>query len=86
MLQVRVAGAVVKEANRAAVLERLNKLNEGFKVFKYYVNEGGDIIIESCMPAGDSEFAPELVHAVIDVVLKHLNEEYANIMKIVWAN
>lgn len=86
MLQVRVAGEVVKEANRAAVLERLNKLNEGFKVFKYYVNEGGDIIIESCMPAGDAEFAPELVHAVIDVVLKHLNEEYANIMKIVWAN
>ena len=86
MLQVRVAGAVVKENNKAAVLERLNKLNESFKVFKYYVNEGGDIVIESCMPAGDAEFAPELVHAVIDVVLRHLNEEYSNLMKIVWEN
>lgn len=86
MLQVRVAAAVVKEGNKTAVLEHLNKLNEGFKVFKYYANESGDIIIESCMPSGDAEFAPELVHAVIDVVLKHLNEEYANIMKVVWAN
>ena len=32
------------------------------------------------------EFVPGLVHAVIDVILKHLQEEYARIMKLVWAN
>ena len=34
----------------------------------------------------DEEFMPELVHAVIDVVLKHLNEEYPKLMKTVWSN
>ena len=86
MVQVRVAAAVVKEGNRTAIMEHINKLNETYKVFKYYVNEGGDIVIESCIPSTDEEFVPGLVHAVIDVILKHLQEEYAQIMKLVWAN
>lgn len=86
MVQVRVANSVVKEDNRAAVMEHLNSLNEKYKVFKYYINNNGDIVIESCLPATDNEFVPGIVHAVINVILKHLAEEYAKIMKIVWSN
>ena len=86
MLQVRVGAGLVKESNKAAVMEHMNSLNENYKVFKYYANENGDIVIESCIPTTDEEFMPELVHAVIDVVLKHLNEEYAKLMKTVWSN
>lgn len=83
MLQVRVGAGLVKESNKAAVMEHMNSLNENYKVFKYYANENGDIVIESCIPTTDEEFMPELVHAVIDVVLKHLNEEYPKLMKTV---
>ena len=86
MLQVRVGSGLVKESNKAAVMEHMNSLNENYKVFKYYANENGDIVIESCIPTTDEEFMPELVHAVIDVVLKHLNEEYPKLMKTVWSN
>ena len=86
MLQVRVGAGLVKESNKAAVMEHMNSLNENYKVFKYYANENGDIVIESCIPTNGEEFMPELVHAVIDVVLKHLNEEYPKLMKTVWAN
>ena len=86
MLQVRVGAGLVKESNKAAVMEHMNSLNEIYKVFKYYANENGDIVIESCIPTTDEEFMPELVHAVIDVVLKHLNEEYPKLMKTVWSN
>lgn len=86
MLQVRVGAGLVKDANKAAVLEHLNALNENFKVFKYYVAGNGDIVIESCIPTTDDDFVPEMVHAVIDVVLKHLNEEYPKLMKVVWAD
>ena len=86
MLQVRVGAGLVKEYNKAAVMEHMNSLNENYKVFKYYANENGDIVIESCIPTTDEEFMPELVHAVIDVVLKHLNEEYPKLMKTVWSN
>ena len=86
MLQVRVGAGLVKESNKAAVMEHMNSMNENYKVFKYYANENGDIVIESCIPTTDEEFMPELVHAVIDVVLKHLNEEYPKLMKTVWSN
>ena len=86
MLQVRVGAGLVKESNKAAVMEHMNSLNENYKDFKYYANENGDIVIESCIPTTDEEFMPELVHAVIDVVLKHLNEEYPKLMKTVWSN
>ena len=86
MLQVRVGAGLVKESNKAAVMEHMNSLNENYKVFKYYANENGDIVIESCIHTTDEEFMPELVHAVIDVVLKHLNEEYPKLMKTVWSN
>ena len=86
MLQVRVGAGLVKESNKTAVMEHMNSLNENYKVFKYYANENGDIVIESCIPTTDEEFMPELVHAVIDVVLKHLNEEYPKLMKTVWSN
>ena len=86
MLQVRVGAGLVKESNKAAVMEHMNSLNENYKVFKYYANENSDIVIESCIPTTDEEFMPELVHAVIDVVLKHLNEEYPKLMKTVWSN
>ena len=86
MVQVRVAGGVVKEANRAAVLAHLNQLNEKYKVFKYFVSESGDITIESCAPTTDDGFDPNVIHAIIDVILKHLADEYPQIMKVVWAN
>lgn len=85
MLQVRVAAAVVKDANKEAVMALLNKMNGQFKVFKYYVDEEGSIILESCIPTTDNEFMPGLVHAVIDVVVRHLNEYNAETMKTVWA-
>ena len=86
MLQVRVGAGLVKDSNRAAVMAHMNSLNENYKVLKYYGNENDDIVIESCIPTTDEEFMPELVHAVIDVVLKHLNEEYPKLMKTVWSN
>ncbi len=86
MVQVRVAVGVVKDANKNCVMEHINELNRKYKVFKYYINDNGDIVIESCIPATDDGFVPGLVHAVIDIVLKHLTEEYPKIMKVVWSN
>ena len=76
MLQVRVANGVVKESN---------KLNEMYKIFKYYVTDSGDIIIESCIPSSDKEFLPEMIYTAINIILSHLKEEYPKIMKAVWA-
>lgn len=86
MIQVRVAGNLVKADKRAAVMDHLNALNENYKVFKYYLSDAGDIVIESCLTFTEDNFSPELIHAVINVILQHLTEEYSKIMKVVWSN
>ena len=86
MFQVRVAEKVVNDKNKAAVEALLNELNKKYKVFKYYVGEGGDLCLDSCIPSTAEFFDPNIIHAVIDVVLKHLTEEYPTLMKEIWAN
>ncbi|MDD4320726.1 MAG: hypothetical protein PHH31_04135 [Acidaminococcaceae bacterium] len=86
MFQVRVAEKVVTDANKVAVEGILNAYNMKFKVFKYYVGEGGDICLDSCMPATAESFDCNIVHAVIDVILKHLTDEYPKLMKEIWGN
>lgn len=85
MIQVRVAVSVVNEGNKQAVLEHINAMNAKYKVFKYYVADNGDICLDSCLTDTEESFDPRLVHTVIDVILRHLTEEYPNLMSLVWA-
>lgn len=85
MIQVRVAAAVINDENKKAVLEHINALNGKFKVFKYYISDNGDICLDSCLTDAEESFDPRLVHTVIDVILRHLTEEYPNLMSLVWA-
>lgn len=84
MVQVRVAAGVLNDGNRAGVLEHLNELNKKYKVFKYYEGDNGDICLDSCITTTDDGFEPSIIHTVIDVILKHLTEEYPNLMSKVW--
>ena len=85
MIQVRVAAAVVNDENKQAVLAHINAMNGKYKVFKYYITDNGDICLDSCLTNTEESFDSRLVHTVIDVILRHLTEEYPNLMSLVWA-
>ena len=85
MIQVRVAAAVVNDENKQGVLAHINAMNGKYKVFKYYITDNGDICLDSCLTDTEESFDPRLVHTVIDVILRHLTEEYPNLMSLVWA-
>lgn len=84
MFQVLVARKAVTAENKVALEDLLNSYNKQFKVFKYYTNDEGDICLDTCMPSTAESFDPIVVRSVIDVVLKHLQEKYADIMKVAW--
>ena len=85
MLRIWVAQKVVTDTNRAQLEACFNRMNQHYKIFKYYATEEGDIVLDCCIPSADEHFDSRLVRTVIDVVLKHLQEEYAEIMKVVWS-
>ena len=86
LVRVWVAANVVTDANRARVAEFMNEMNRHFKVFKYYVNEEGDVVIDCCLPSDEAHFDGEVVSMVVDVVLQHLQEKYGELMAAVGEN
>ncbi len=49
-------------------------MNRRYKVFKYYGNEEGDIILDVCLMADAEHFDPVMATTAIDLVLQHLQE------------
>lgn len=86
MIHVRLGVKLLKDTNKEALLTYFNALNSRYKVFKYYANNQGDLIIESCLATSNDAFVPEMIHVIIDVILKHLIKEYPVLMKTVWGN
>lgn len=84
MMRVRLGTKLVNEKNETALLRHFNSMNAKYKVFKYSANAAGDVVLESCLTTGEENFRPELVHVVLDLMLKHLREEYTAFMRLVW--
>lgn len=84
MVRVLVAPGALKDDNEVALLRQLNSINGKYKVFKYYLGEKGELYLESCilLPKGKAE--GDLIYTVLDVIIKHLQEEYKGLMKLIW--
>lgn len=85
MIRVQIAGNVLREDNEVGMITQLNKLNRQYKVFKYYLSEDGSVFLDSCVLNRGSNLEPEMIYTVLDVIINHLNEEYKNIMKLIWS-
>ncbi len=86
MIQVLICPKGVNEGNKAAVIEHLNEMNGRFKVFKYYVDKANNVCLDSCIASAPEKFDPQMVQVVLDVILRHLNDEFAGLMAKVWGN
>jgi hypothetical protein len=84
MMRVFVAPKVVTEDRKAEMAAYLNEFNKQFKIFKYYISDEGDIVLDCCIASSDEHFDANLVRAVLDVVIQHLNDKYTEIMQHVW--
>lgn len=84
IVRVRVANSALKEGNETQLITAINKLNGRFKIFKYYFAEDGALILDCCLPSKVGELDGNMIYAILDVIIKHLEEEYKNIMKSIW--
>ena len=84
IVRIFVAGKVVNDENRARVMACFNEMNRKYKVFKYYEDELGDVIIDACVPALDEHFDPRMIHVAIEAIVNHLNDDYPVIMDAIW--
>lgn len=84
MLRMQLVPRAAREENQTALLNYINEQNRTYKVFKYYLAENGDLCLDSCILLDPEQENGPVIYAVIDVVLKHLQEKYPEIMHQVW--
>lgn len=85
-LQVRVVPAAIRDESSQSVLTYVNELNRTYKSFKYFISEDNALILDVCLTAVPEEFEPQLVSLTLDIILRHLTEEYPVIMRKIWAD
>ncbi len=85
ILRVLIAPKLPSAESEPALLKLINSYNKNFKAFKYYVDDSGALILDVCLLSSDTEHVGEMVYAMFDVIIQHLNTSYKEIMRSLWA-
>lgn len=84
VIRVQMAVAALKESNQVELIKTINELNRTYKVFKYYFDANGDLLLDSVIPAPADQLDGDMVYTILDVVVQHITGEYKNLMKKIW--
>ena len=85
LIRILVVPHAVHEGKREELLERLNAYNKKYKTCKYYLDDEGDIVLDTCILCGEDTVDGDLVYTMFNVLLRELEEDYPELMKLVWA-
>ena len=83
VIRVQIAPQVLKDENKASLLDFVNGENLKYKPFKLYFNTSGALLLDLCLTTAD-ELSGETVYLLFDVIINYLNDNYQEIMKAVW--
>ena len=81
MIRVQLISSV---ENPEKVVFYLNKLNAKYKSYKFYLTQQNDLILDSCI-MGKNDDEEELIIAVLNNLIKQVQDEYFELMNIVWS-
>lgn len=81
IIRVFVAAGINAKSQSKAMIEFFNSLNQKYKIFKYYISEQGNVILDCCVASTEEKFDPEMIRALMELVINHLNDEYDDIAK-----
>lgn len=85
IIRVKIASSALNENNEAVLMKRLNELNRQYKIFKYYLADDGSLFLDSYVLNNSGQVDGDMIYTVLDVIIKHLNAEYKNLMRLIWA-
>ena len=80
MIRVQLISSV---ENTEKVVSYLNKLNAKYKSYKFYLTEQNDLILDSCIMGKDDDES-EIIIAVLNNIIRQMQDEYSELMNVVW--
>ena len=85
MIRILIAPNARTDENELAVLRVVKEYNKKYKSFKYYFDDKGSLVLDICILSAEGERLGDLIYAMFDVIINHLNESYKEIMHAIWA-
>lgn len=85
MIRILVAPQALRKETELAVLQLINGYNKKYKSFKYYLEDDGALVLDTCVLFKEGEADGDLIYAMFEVIINHLNESYKNITKTLWS-
>lgn len=84
MIRLLIAPQVLNSGNKEALSDLMNGYNKRYKSFKYYADDKGNIVMDTCVLFRNGEADGDMIYTMFHVIIHHLNEAYKDIMKAVW--
>ncbi len=84
MIRILVAPGMLSKDNEADVLKLVNKYNKQYKSLKYYIDDEGALILDSCIIFKVGELDGDMIYSTFNVIIEHLNGSYKDFMKAIW--
>ena len=84
IIRVQIAPQALKAENEANLLKLTNGQSAMYKPFKLYFDERGDLMLDVCLVSGADKLDGNEVYQIFNVIINYLDENYRNIMKVIW--
>ena len=84
MIRVLLAPKALKEGNKEALLEMLNRYNSNYKAFKFYLDKEESLIMDTCVIFRESQVDGNMMYGLFQMISRELDEKYKDIMKTIW--
>ena len=84
VIRVQIAPQALKAENEADLLKLANGQSAMYKPFKLYFDERGDLMLDVCLVSGADKLDGNEVYQIFNVIINYLDENYRNIMKVIW--
>ena len=85
MIRVFIAPNALNDKNAERLSQLINDYNLTYKSFKYFTDNDGSLILDTCLILPTDEVNGEVVYALYRHIIQNLEEAYKNIMKVIWA-
>lgn len=84
IIRVQICPQVLNEVDLPVLYKFINEQNLSYKPFKFFINSAGDLMLEICLLFTGEEAESDKIYLMFEVIVNYLNENYRDIMKLIW--
>lgn len=85
IIRVQVIPSIDYSRSKDEFLKCINEMNITYKAVKYYLGADSGLYLDMYIPGSDDSIDGDLVINLLSALNRHLDKEYPNWMKLLWA-